>query len=79
MKQTEIKYPLYRKSKCHAYKVLSKDNCIIVCHGLEDMLRIEIGIAELAFHSDTVMDCTRFEFETLYTDVYSKLGLMATL
>jgi len=74
----EITLPLYRMDTCHAYKVISKDECISVCYN--EYVQPEIGLksSKLAFCSETTQDCCKSDFDLLYQQVPMKLALLAT-
>jgi len=74
----EVTMPLYRKDNCHAYKVISKDECISVCHSEYNKPEIGVKHSSIAFFSEQTTDCNRIEFDTLYQQVAMKLALLAT-
>ena len=74
----EVTLPIYRKDNCHAYKVISKDKCISVCHSEYNNPEIGVKHSCIAFCSETTQDCDRSTFDLLYQKVAMKLDLLAT-
>ena len=69
-----IELPYYLKGSCHAYKVISEENCISVCHGLDSNLEIALRHVGLAFSSpENNTPCTEAEFNELYNATLKKL------
>lgn len=74
----EITLPLYRIDNCHAYKVISKDKCISVCHNDYCDSSITQCTSEVAFNYQKTQDCSKSEFDAMYQKTAMKLALLAT-
>ena len=67
----KIKLPAFFMNHCHAFKVFSKESCIIICHGLPLVYSVSVDAASLAFSPKSVdhRECTEEEFYQKYIEV----------
>lgn len=76
--EREIKLPMYVMDNCHVYKIISKDKCIQICHGLNSGLSIgycdpSLALRHLNTNAYGSHQIDEIEFNKKYSEINEKL------